>query len=190
MARIPYLDDSTAPAETKAEWERMRGARGSGTGHLYQLLGHSPQLMRRWAALAETIRGFDRDGGVTLDARSRELAIVQVALASGADYEFAAHLPIARREGVSEAQAQALLRGDHTPFSEADRALLAYAEESTRAVKVSDATFAALRRHFDERQALELAVTVGFYNCVARVLEGMAIDLEQGQQSIAQLRGT
>jgi hypothetical protein len=34
-----------------------------------------------------------------------------------------------------------------------------------------------------------LAVTVGFYNCVARVLEGVAIDLEPGQQSIAAMRG-
>ncbi|HZQ38750.1 MAG TPA: hypothetical protein VFD32_22690, partial [Dehalococcoidia bacterium] len=73
---------------------------------------------------------------------------------------------------------------DPGPFSHADRALLAYAAESTRHVKVSNSTFAALREQFDDRRILELAITVGFYNCVARVLEGLAIDLEPGMQPI------
>jgi AhpD family alkylhydroperoxidase len=184
MARIAYIEEDSASAETKSEFERLRGARGSRPGHLYQLLAHSPKLMARWAAFAETLRGFDKDGSVSLDARSRELAIIQVARLTGADYEWSAHAPLARREGVTEEQVKALLAGDTGAFSEADRALLAYAGESTRSVQVSESTFEELRRHFDEQRILELAVTVGFYNCVARVLEGLGIDLEEGRQGI------
>jgi|SRR5579883_862045 alkylhydroperoxidase family enzyme len=184
MARIPYLTDETAPPETKSEWERMRRARGSGPGHLYQVLGYSPRLMSRWAAFAETLRGIDPDNPVTLDGRSRELAIIQVARLTGADYEWSAHLPIAQRLGVSDEQVQALLRDDRAPFSPADRALLAYTAESTKDVTVSDATAAELRRHFDDRQVLELTVTIAFYNCVARVLQGLAVDLEPGRSGI------
>jgi len=187
VARIAYVTDESGSEEVKQEFARLRAARGSSPGHLYQLLAHSPKLMQRWGAFAETLRGFDQDGSVSLDARSRELAIIQVARVSGADYEWAAHLPLARREGVTEEQVQALLREDPGPFSPAERALLAYAAESTRRVQVSNATFAGLRAHFDDRHILELAITVGFYNCVARVLEGLAIDLEPGMQRIEEI---
>jgi alkylhydroperoxidase family enzyme len=184
VARTPYLNQDTASEETKAEWERMRAARGSGPGHLYQLLGYNAKLMARWAAFAETLRGYDRDGSVTLDARSRELAIIQVARLTGADYEWGHHLPIARAEGVTDEQVTALLNDDAGTFSPADQALLAYAAESTRDVQVSDATATELRRHFDERQVLELTMTIAFYNCVARVLEAYQIDLEPGVERI------
>jgi AhpD family alkylhydroperoxidase len=185
MARISYVDEASLAPEAKAEWERLRKSRGGAVpGHLYQLLAHSPRLMGRWAAFAGTVRGYDPDGPVELEARSRELAILVVALCTGADYEWAAHMPIARREGVTEEQVAALLREDREPFSEKDKALLAYAAESTRKVQVSRDTFAALCEHFDERQILELTVAIGFYNCVARVVQALAIDLEPGMTGI------
>jgi AhpD family alkylhydroperoxidase len=41
-------------------------------------------------------------------------------------------------------------------FSERERAALAYVEEATRTKRVSDDTFAALRRHFDEREIVAI----------------------------------
>jgi AhpD family alkylhydroperoxidase len=41
-------------------------------------------------------------------------------------------------------------------FSPAERAALAYVEEATRTRRVSDATFAELRAHFDERQIVAI----------------------------------
>lgn len=41
-------------------------------------------------------------------------------------------------------------------FSARERAALAYVEEATRHKRVADATFAELRRHFDERQIVEI----------------------------------
>jgi alkylhydroperoxidase family enzyme len=52
-------------------------------------------------------------------------------------------------------------------FSEKERALLAYVEEATRSKKVSDATFDALRRHFSEREIVEITLLnaiENFYN--------------------------
>lgn len=42
------------------------------------------------------------------------------------------------------------------PFSERERAALAYVEEATRTRRVADDTFAALRRHFHDRQIVAL----------------------------------
>ena len=41
-------------------------------------------------------------------------------------------------------------------YSPRERAALAYVEEATRTKHVSDATFAELRRHFDEREIVEI----------------------------------
>ena len=41
-------------------------------------------------------------------------------------------------------------------FSERERAALAYVEEATRYKRVSDATFDELRRHFNEREIVEI----------------------------------
>jgi AhpD family alkylhydroperoxidase len=49
-------------------------------------------------------------------------------------------------------------------FSERERAALTYAEEATRNKGVSDATFAALRRHFSDREIVEITWVNAFEN--------------------------
>ncbi len=52
-------------------------------------------------------------------------------------------------------------------FSERERAALAYVEEATRNKHVSDATFEELRRHFNEREIVEITwinAQENFYN--------------------------
>jgi alkylhydroperoxidase family enzyme len=49
-------------------------------------------------------------------------------------------------------------------FSERERAALAYAEEATRNKGVADSTFAILRRHFSEREIVEITWVNAFQN--------------------------
>ena len=59
-------------------------------------------------------------------------------------------------------------------FSERERAALAYVEEATRHKHVSDATFAELRRHFDEREIVEITwlnALENYYNLLNLPLE-------------------
>lgn len=46
----------------------------------------------------------------------------------------------------------------------------------TRDVQVSDATFDALRPHFNERAIVEITATVAAYNMVSRFLGALQID--------------
>ena len=103
---------------------------------------------------------------------------MRIAVLNAAEYEFQAHLPIAREERVSEAQIQALRTGDTAPFDERERAALAYAEAMTRSIRVPDDVFAAVRRHFDDRGIVELTATIGAYNLVSRFLEALQVDHE------------
>jgi alkylhydroperoxidase family enzyme len=53
-----------------------------------------------------------------------------------------------------------------------------FAVEATREVKVSDATFDALRGFLDNRRIMELVMNVAFYNAVVRVLVPCGVELE------------
>ncbi len=172
MARIPYPDvDHPEVAPVVA---RIKAERGGRLLNLYRMLLHSPPIASGWLALFTGIRQQS-----TLSSRLRELAILRIAVLNGAEYEFKAHVPFALREGVTQAQVDALKAG-RAPggLGEADEAALAYAEAMTRTVRVPDAVFAAVRKHLGDREVLELTVTIAGYNLVSRVLEALEIDHE------------
>jgi alkylhydroperoxidase family enzyme len=59
-------------------------------------------------------------------------------------------------------------------FSDRERAALAYVEEATRHKRVSDATFTALRKHFSEREIVEITwlnAVHNYYNLINLPLE-------------------
>ena len=59
-------------------------------------------------------------------------------------------------------------------FSDCERAALAYTGTITRREKVSDATFETLRKHFDEREIVEITwlnALGSYYNLMAVPLE-------------------
>ena len=63
-------------------------------------------------------------------------------------------------------------------FDERERAALTYADAMTRDIAVSDAVFAGVKQHFDDRALVELTVLIGTYNMNARVLEALELELE------------
>jgi len=65
-------------------------------------------------------------------------------------------------------------------FDDQERAVLRYAKEATESGVVSDATWNALRGYFDTRQAMEVVLTVAWYNCVVRILLPLQIEHEPG----------
>ena len=110
---------------------------------------------------------------------NRELAILRIAVLNGAEYEFQQHVPFALAAGLTRAQLDALQAGrDPGGLSDADRAVLAYADAMTLKIRVPDEVFAAVRKHFPERELVELTATVGGYNLVSRFLEAIQIDHE------------
>ena len=171
MARISYPDlDRPEIAPLAA---RIKAERGGKLLNLYRMLLHSPPVAEGWLAFLTAIRQK-----CNLPARVRELVIMRIAVLNAAEYEFQAHLPFAREERVSEAQVEALRTGDLGRFDERERASLAYAEAMTHTIRVPDDVFAAVRRHFAEREMVELTATIGAYNLVSRFLEALQVDHE------------
>jgi AhpD family alkylhydroperoxidase len=172
MARIPYPDvDRPELAPLVA---RIKSERGGRLINLYKMLLHSPPVAAGWLTLFTAIRQQS-----ALSGRLRELVILRIAVLNGAEYEFKAHVPFALKEGVTQAQLDALKAGRAPEgLTAADEAALAYAEAMTRTIQVPDPVFAAVRKHLGDREVLELTATIAGYNLVSRVLETLQIDHE------------
>ncbi|KGD96051.1 carboxymuconolactone decarboxylase [Achromobacter sp. RTa] len=170
MARIDYAD-ITKP-ETKPLVERIERERSS-LPNLYRMLLNSPPVAQGWLAYLTAIR---QQSG--LHARLREMLILRVAVLNQADYEFEQHLPIALQAGCSQAQVAGLKAGDFAPLDAGERAAMAYCDEMTREIRVRDATFAAVRAAYDDKEIVEITATVAAYNMVSRFLEAIQIDHE------------
>ena len=174
MARVSLIDEEQHP-ELGALVARIRGARGGRLLNIYRLMLHSPPIAGAWLDFNSAVR-FQTE----LDGQTRELAVMRVAMLNGVDYIVRAHAPVyAIKEGLTAAQVDALADWRASLlFSEKQRALLAYVDAMTREIDVPDEVFDALRRHYSERQTVELTVLIGAYNMHTRVLKALKIDPE------------
>ena len=178
MARLEYAaSDLTGPDGDIVE--RIRARRGGTLTPLDRMLLHSPPLAEGWNGLLGAVRAAS-----TLAADVRELAILRIAALNGADYEWRAHEPIGRGGGLTDDDL-AVLRGERRPEALTPRlaAALAYTDAMTCEVTVPDDVFAELREHFNDREIVELTVTVGAYNLVSRFLVALEVGSEREREA-------
>ena len=173
--RIPYSPNPPEPT-TEAEAaivSRIEARRAPRPLQPLDLaLLHAPPVADGWNGFLGAVR--ER---TSLDAGLRELLICRVAVCNRAWYEWAHHAPLAARAGVREDALRRVV-GREGPFAdvaeseglEEERrnlglddkqwAALRYADEMTRNVQVTDATFEDLRRQCSEREVVEVTATV------------------------------
>jgi alkylhydroperoxidase family enzyme len=174
MARISLIEEAAHP-ELAELIARIKAGRRGGLLNVYKLLLHSPGLAQTW---------FDHNSAVRwqtkLSGRLREIIIIRIAHLNGVDYVLAQHVPgLAVAEGLTLAECEALANWRASDlFDLAERAALAYAEAMTLSTSVSDDVFADVRRHFEDREIVELSVLIGTYIMHNRVMKALAIDLE------------
>ena len=62
-------------------------------------------------------------------------------------------------------------------FNEEEQAVLRFTDEVVKFAKVTDETFSNLDKHLEQGMMVELAITVGFYGMLARLLLPFEVDL-------------
>jgi 4-carboxymuconolactone decarboxylase len=172
MARVSLLKEEDRP-ELAPLIGRIKGRRRGLLLNLYRMLLHSPPVAERWFEQNNAIRWETQ-----LDGKTRELAIIRVAVINRSAYVFKSHVPsMALAEGLTQDQCDALADWRASRLFDArDRAVLAYTDAMTSDIQVPDAVFDELRRHFNERQIVELTVLIGTYNMHSRVLEALQVE--------------
>ena len=174
MARVSLIGEADHPelADTIA---KIKGARGGRLINIYRLMLHSPALANAWFDLNQAVRY-----GTEIDGQCREIAVIRVAILNNVEYVKRAHGPsYALKEGLTPEQVSAI--ADWKPsklFNDKQRALLAYTDAMTQQIEVADDLFGEIRKHFSERQTVELTMLIGTYNMFTRVLQALKIDPE------------
>lgn len=168
MARIPYADLNHPDIQPIVK--QIEAERGS-VIHLYQMLLQSPAVAQGWLNYLTAIRQKTSISGAL-----RELIIMRIAILNRAPYEADQHAPIALKEGITQAQLDALDDWQESDlFNEQEQAILAYTDAMTILIQVPDPVFDQLQKHFNQQEIVEITATIGAYNMVSRFLEALQI---------------
>jgi 4-carboxymuconolactone decarboxylase len=112
----------------------------------------------------------------TLSARVREVALLRVVHLRKCDYLWTHHIPIAQRAGLLAAEIEGIRVGDVA--DDVDRLVVLAVDELDERSTISDDTWTALGRHFDEQQVMDLVFTIGGYGLLAVVVNTFGIEEE------------
>src|SRR5712691_8431370 len=152
MARVPLAEFE--PALSK-KLEELWGT----PPNLYRALGNQPRLVAAWAEFSRVLRHEARTPRAL-----RELLILRGAQLVRSEYEWAQHLPMARKAGVREAQIAALAK-------------------AVTEGRVSDRVYAEASKHFDPADYVELCLVAAFYAAVGRMIDALGVQLEPEMRS-------
>jgi AhpD family alkylhydroperoxidase len=157
---------------TYAFAKRMYGRTLEPTG----VIAHHKPLLAGYGVFALAQERYSR----AVDARLKNLAMLRSAQLVGCEWclDFGSYL--AKNAGTPESKLRELSRWrDSNAFDDRERVVLEYVEAMTRTpVEVSDELFASLREHFDERQIVELTMTIAAENLYSRSNWALGIEGE------------
>ncbi|MES2977121.1 MAG: carboxymuconolactone decarboxylase family protein [Pseudomonadota bacterium] len=179
--RIPDWNPELKP-QPRELIEAILTRRGGTFINLDKALLWSEPLARAWNVYLGAVRT-----GLPTSRKLRELGICTVALLTGAMYEYKHHAPDFLVAGGVQAELDALndmVRGDarlpskDARLGEVEHLVVQYAAQMTLDVKVSDAVFDALKRHFNTTELVELTSAIATYNMVARFLVALGVSPE------------
>ncbi len=170
MARLPYVEPENAPAKVKEAFDLLPVKL-----NIFKMLANAETHFRPLLRLGAAILSQQE-----LDPKLRELAILQAAKLTPGEYEWVQHVPIAKAVGATDAEIQALERGDLEAacFGDVERLMLAFGEDVLLRAKVADDRFAAMQKHFSPREIVEILITLGYYSMLARLTEVTHTDVQ------------
>jgi 4-carboxymuconolactone decarboxylase len=138
----------------------------------------TPSIGDRIQRLGEAIR-FES----TLPQNVLEVAILVEAREWRAEFEWWAHVRLARRAGVP-AQVIAAIHEEREPsFADAgEETAWRFSRELLRDRRVSTTTYRAARDRFGEQGVMELVTLLGYYTLVSMTLNVFEVPLPEGQE--------
>ena len=142
--------------------------------NIFGTIAHHPRLLKRFMNFAGLFlnKGF-------LPAREREIVILRVGWNCQSVYEFGQHTIIGERVGLSLDEVAALTRDVEVgKWSDDDSHLIAMADELCADNCVSDATWQALTKRWNEAELVELVMVAGVYRLVSGFLNTMGVELD------------
>jgi len=141
--------------------------------NLFRVMMHHPKLTRRWTVFAGHVLQKQ-----TVPPRERELLILRIGWLNQAEYEWAQHVEIAKRSGITEAEIERIKLGPGAGWNAHEAALLQAADDLFENSVVADQTWATLAAKYSTEQMMDLVFTIGQYNLVSWALNSFGVPLD------------
>ena len=134
---------------------------------------------------AQMAMGIELAARGTIPHKERELAVLRLAWVSRSPFEWAEHCAIGRRFGITDEEIERVTQGSSAPgWTDHEAALLRGVEELLADQCLSDATWDALARTWDEKQMLEFPMLVGAYLATAFQQNSIRVPMEHGKTGL------
>lgn len=144
-----------------------------------------PLVLFRTMAKSPRVFGKMFAGGLLdkgpLSLRQREIVIDRTTARLGCEYEWGVHIALfAGKVGFGETEIAATVSGslDAACWTAEERALLSLVDDFVERRTLSDATWSALTKYFDEAQILEAIALIGYYHTISFLCRGLNLPLE------------
>lgn len=177
---VPELEDAFAATE-----KRMGFMPNS-----LLVMAHMPELVRGFNQLAAPLYG----PGAKLSGQLRGLVANIASRTAGCQYCVAHTANTAHNADLADRKLAAIWEYETSPlFSDAERAAMRFAQAAASVPNaVTDEDFAELRKHYSEREIVELVAVIAFFGFLNRWNDTLATPLEETPLSYAEkvLTGT
>jgi alkylhydroperoxidase family enzyme len=186
VARVKMVKPEQADVATRKVYDDVVRQWGR-ISHFSQVLAHQPAALAGWLLPNQAIRldNVKTDPGYV---QIQQLVIIKTSALNRSAYCMSHNVPLGRKVGLTAAQIEAAQGTDYMrspDLDERQKAAIRWAEAVTlmRARDDEDA-FAAMQKHFSEKQIVELTVFCGMWNYSNRLCEALHVDLEQPDKRI------
>jgi alkylhydroperoxidase family enzyme len=181
------ISPEAADAETREVYDEVVRQWGR-ISNFSQVLAHQPAALQGWMLPNQAIR-LDNVRADPDYVRILQLVIIKTSALNRSAYCMSHNVPLGRKIGLTEEQIAAVQGDgymDSAWLDDRQKAAVRWAEAvTTMTARDDDAAFAAMRRHFSEREIVELTVFCGMWNYSNRLCEALHVDLERPDKRIA-----
>lgn len=165
-------------ADLSEEQKEILAPMGDRVLNIFRTMIRAPKAAKGFLAWGNYVLSKKND----LPAREREIVILRIGYLCRSGYEWTQHTPIGIRAGLTQDEVARIKTGAGAPgWSPADQALLRASDELHHDQFITDATWAALKAHFSDKQCMDVVFTAGQYTQVSMILNSFGVQLDAGQ---------
>jgi alkylhydroperoxidase family enzyme len=170
MSLVPYPDQATLSQEARDALAQVPVQL-----NIFKMMANADTCIVPVTRLGGAILSRQK-----LDAKLRELVILQVAHIEGGEYEWIQHVPIAISVGATQAQVDAIKTQalDSPSLTALERLTLRFTEQVINRVKADESIVRELMQSLSPREIVEMIFAIGFYMMMARLTETTRTDLD------------
>jgi alkylhydroperoxidase family enzyme len=186
VARVTLIPPETSDADVRTVYDDVLKQWGR-ISNFSKVLAHQPAALRGWMLPNDAIRLKNVKADPDY-VKIQQLVIIKTSALNRSAYCMSHNVPLGKKIGLSEEQIAAAQGADYMNSPALDprqKAAVRWAEVVTNmTARKDDAAFDEMRKHFSEREIVELTVFCGMWNYSNRLCEALHIDLERPDKRI------